>query len=310
MTEMISFPHLGITLKHVGKSVSVFGFHITFYGMIIGLAILAGIMLTVYEARRTRQNPEDYLDLSIFTVIFAIIGARFYYVIFNWKSYKGHPLAILNIRQGGLAIYGGIIAGVLTVIIFAWFRQMSAAMVLDTACLGLVAGQMIGRWGNFFNREAFGEYTDGLFAMRLPMESVRVADITDRMRNHIDTVDGVHFIQVHPTFLYESVWCLILLIVLLIMRYRIEFEGELFLIYMGGYALGRVWIEALRTDQLKIPGLGWPVSLVLSIILVILSVILFQHNKMQEKRNRMQRMRERERRREYSRNSQNMFHGR
>ena len=309
MGGAIIFPHLGITLKHVGKAISIFGFDIAYYGMIIGFAIFVGVLITVFEARRTRQNQEDYLDLTIFAVIFAIIGARIYYVIFDWDTYKDNLLGIFNIRQGGLAIYGGIIAGVLTVLVFAVVKQISAAMILDTACIGLAAGQMIGRWGNFFNREAFGEYTDSLFAMKLPIDAVRVADITDRMRNHIDTVDGVHFIQVHPTFLYESVWCLLLLIVLFIYRKHTEFDGELFLIYLGGYALGRLWIEGLRTDQLLLPGVGWPVSQVLSGILVVLSVLLILYNRAQEKRNRMRRMRERERRKR-SRSSRNMFHER
>ena len=309
MTEAISFPNLGITFQHVGRAISIFGFDIAYYGILIGLAILAGVGITLAEVRRTRQNPDDYLDLTIVTVIFSIIGARLYYVVFNWQMYKDNPAGIFNIRQGGLAIYGGILAGIVTVFVFAAVRQMSAATMLDTVCIGLAAGQMIGRWGNFFNREAFGEYTDSLFAMRLPIEAVRVSDITDRMRNHIETVDGVHFIQAHPTFLYESVWCMLLLILLLVHRYRTEFEGELFLIYLGGYGLGRFWIEVLRTDQLLIPILKWPVSQVLSAVLVFLSILLFFYNRAQEKRNRMHRMRERERRKR-AKSSRNMFHER
>lgn len=300
---------MGISFKHVGRAISIFGFEIAYYGIIIGLAILVGVVITVLEARRTRQNQEDYLDLTIFAIIFSIIGARLYYVIFDWGTYKNDLLSVFNIRQGGMAIYGGIIGGILTVLIFAAVKQMYAPMVLDTACIGLAAGQMIGRWGNFFNREAFGEYTDSLFAMELPLDAVRVTDITDRMRNHINTVDGVHFIQVHPTFLYESIWCMLLLIVLLLYRYRTEFDGELFLIYLGGYGFGRFWIEGLRTDQLLIPVVKWPVSQVLSAVLVILSIILIVYNRMQEKRNRMRKMRERERRKR-SRTSHNMFHER
>lgn len=306
MTEAISFPHLGIHLKHVGKAISIFGFDIAYYGIIIGVGILIGIFLAAAEAKRTRQNPEDYLDLAIFAVIFSIIGARLYYVIFAWDMYKDDLLSIFNIRQGGLAIYGGIIAGAITLVIFAKVKNLSWPLLLDTACIGLIAGQMIGRWGNFFNREAFGEYTDSLFAMRLPIDAVRISDITDRMRNHIETVDGVRYIQVHPTFLYESIWCLLVLVVLFLYRSHKKFDGELFLIYLCGYGAGRLWIEGLRTDQLLIPGLKWPVSQVLSGIVVVAAVLLIIYNRRESDRNRMRRMRAKEARRRSA--DRNMFH--
>lgn len=306
MTEAISFPHLGIHLKHVGKAISIFGFDIAYYGIIIGFGILVGIFLAAAEAKRTRQNPEDYLDLAIFAVIFSIIGARLYYVIFSWDIYKDDLLSIFNTRQGGMAIYGGIIAGVATLIIFAKIKNLSWSLLLDTACIGLAAGQMIGRWGNYFNREAFGEYTDSLFAMRLPIDAVSISDITDRMRNHIETVDGVRYIQVHPTFLYESFWCLLVLIALLLYRRHKKFDGELFLMYLCGYGSGRLWIEGLRTDQLLIPGIKWPVSQVLSGILVVVAVWLIIYNRRESDRNRMRRMRAKEARRRSA--DRNMFH--
>lgn len=306
MTEAISFPHLGIHFKHVGKAISIFGFDIAYYGIIIGFGILVGIFLAAAEAKRTRQNPEDYLDLAIFAVIFSIIGARLYYVIFAWDIYKDDLLSIFNTRQGGMAIYGGIIAGVATLIIFAKIKNLSWPLLLDTACIGLVAGQMIGRWGNYFNREAFGEYTDSLFAMRLPIDAVSISDITDRMRNHIETVDGVRYIQVHPTFLYESFWCLLVLILLLLYRRHKKFDGELFLMYLCGYGSGRLWIEGLRTDQLLIPGIKWPVSQVLSGILVVVSIFLIVYNRRESDRNRMRRMRAKEARRRSA--DRNMFH--
>lgn len=287
MNWMINFPHLGIHLKHVGKAISVFGFDIAYYGMIIGLAMIVGIFIAAREAKRTHQNPENYFDLAIYSIIFAIIGARLYYVIFSWDYYKGHLLRIFNLREGGLAIYGGVIAGVITVFVFASIKRLSALKLLDTACLGLIAGQMIGRWGNFFNREAFGGYTDGLFAMQLPVNSVRAADITEKMRDNIVSIDGISFIQVHPAFLYESVWCLLALVVLLIYRNKKKFDGELFLLYTFLYALGRVWIEGLRTDQLCLPGIGWPVSQVLAGIMVVAAPVLIvagRKKAMQEKR--------------------------
>ena len=278
MHRTIDFPNIGIHLKSVGDHITVFGFDIAYYGMIIGLGILVGILIAALEAKRTKQNPEDYYDLAIYAVIFAIIGARIYYVIFSWDMYKDHLLSIFNIRQGGLAIYGGVIAAVITVFVFANKKHLSAPLLLDTAVLGLVAGQMIGRWGNFFNREAFGEYTDGLLAMRLPVDAVRGSDITELMRKHMETEDGVSYIQAHPTFLYESLWCLLILILLLLYRKHKKFNGEIFLIYLAGYGFGRFWIERLRTDQLLLPGIGLPVSQLLAGVLVAASVLIILYH--------------------------------
>ena len=284
MTRTIDFPHLGIHLSSVGNHIMVFGFDIAYYGMIIGAGILAGIFMAVYEAKRTGQKEEDYYDLSICAVIISIIGARAYYVIFSWDMYKDDLLSIFNLRQGGLAIYGGVIAAVLTVIVFAKVKKLSAAQIFDTAGLGLVLGQAIGRWGNFFNREAFGEYTDGLFAMKLPVDAVRSSDITDLMRKHMETVDGVSYIQVSPTYLYESMWCLALLILLLLYRRHKKFQGEVFLMYLIGYGAGRVWIEGLRTDQLWIPGTEIPVSQVLAGTIVVVSFVLIVYNRIKVKK--------------------------
>ncbi len=270
----ISFPHLGIHLEHVGKTISIFGFEIAYYGIIIGTAILLGFVIATAEAKRTGQDPENYLDMGMIGVVFGIIGARLYYVIFSWDMYKDNLLEILNIREGGLAIYGGVIAAVLTVIIAAKVQHLSAPQIFDTIALALLNGQMLGRWGNFFNREAFGEYTDSLFAMRLPIDAVRSSDVTEQMRMHIQSIGGVEYIQVHPTFLYESLWCCALLIILFVYRKHKKYEGELFLLYMFGYGLGRVWIEGLRTDQLILPVVGLPVSQLLAGVLVVVMGIL------------------------------------
>lgn len=284
MHRTIDFPNLGIHLESVGDHITVFGFSIAYYGIIIGLGILAGIFIAAAEAKRTGQNPEDYYDLAIYAVIFSIIGARVYYVIFSWDMYKDDLISILNIRQGGLAIYGGIIAAIITVIIFAKVKKMSAPLIFDTAGLGLVAGQMIGRWGNFFNREVFGEYTDNLLAMRLPVDAVRGSDISELMREHMETVDGVSYIQAHPTFLYESLWCLMVLSLMLLYRKHKKFDGEVFLVYLLGYGLGRFWIEGIRTDQLLLPGLGIPVSQMLSGILVVVAIVLIVYNRRKRKK--------------------------
>ena len=265
----ISFPNLGIYLDHVGKNIDIFGFTVAYYGIIIGCAILIGFWIATSEAKRTRQNPEDYLDMGIIGVICGIVGARLYFVIFSWDLYKDNLLDIFNLRQGGLAIYGGVIGAVIAVFVLARVKRLSPFQILDTVALAILNGQMLGRWGNFFNREAFGEYTDSLFAMRLPLDAVRSGDVTELMREHMEVIDGVSYIQVHPTFLYESVWCCILLIILFAYRKHKKYEGEMFLLYIFGYALGRVWIEGLRTDQLLIPGIGLPVSQVLAGCIVV-----------------------------------------
>lgn len=273
MTESINFTNLGIHLEHVGQKISIFGFDIAYYGMIIGIGILTGVLMAVKEAKRTKQNPETYYDLALYAVIFSIIGARLYYVAFSWDLYKDDLLSILNLREGGLAIYGGVIAAMITVFVFSRRRKISFGLLVDTAGLGLILGQIIGRWGNFFNREAFGEYTNNLFAMQLPIDAVRASDITEKMREHIEVINGIEFIQVHPTFLYESVWNIGVLIILLLWRKHKKFNGEIFLMYLFGYGVGRFWIEGLRTDQLQFFN-GVAVSQVLAAVLVVVSAVL------------------------------------
>ena len=269
MHTEISFPNLGIYLKNVGKSIDLFGIEIAYYGIIIGTAILLGFWIAAREAKRTGQNPENYLDMGIIGVIAGIVGARLYYVIFSWDMYKDNLLDIFNLREGGLAIYGGVIAAVISVLVLAKVKHLSAPQIFDTIAMALLNGQMLGRWGNFFNREAFGGYTDSLFAMRLPLDAVRSPDVTEQMRRHIERIDGVSYIQVHPTFLYESLWCMVLLIILFAYRKHKKYEGELFLMYLFGYGLGRFWIEGLRTDQLLLPGVGIAVSQLLAGAIVV-----------------------------------------
>lgn len=274
MDMSINFPNLHIYLEHVGKSISIFGFKIAFYGMIIAFGMLMGIVVARAEARKTHQDPELYLDLAIYAIIFSVIGARLYYVAFSWDMYKNNLISILYTRQGGLAIYGGVIAAILTTYIFARVKKVNFYQLLDTACLGLILGQIIGRWGNFFNREAFGGYTNNLFAMQLPVDAVRSSDITTQLANHIKVIDGVSYIQVHPTFLYESLWnVMVLLIILFVKRFK-QFQGEVFLLYLLGYGIGRFWIEGLRTDQLIMPIVHYPASQALAAFLAIVSFLI------------------------------------
>ena len=205
-TADISFVHLGITIEHLRNSISIFGFRIAFYGIIIGIGMLAGLWIAMRDAKRRGQDPDIYLDFALYAIVFSIIGARIYYVIFDWDNYKDNLIQIFNLRAGGLAIYGGVIAAVLTLLVYTRVKKLSFFSMADTGCLGLITGQIIGRWGNFFNCEAFGGYTDSLFAMRIRRELVNESMITQDLLDHLIVQDGAEYIQVHPTFLYESVW--------------------------------------------------------------------------------------------------------
>ena len=273
MDMQIYFPNLGIFLENIGKNFNVFGFEIAFYGCTMATGIIVGYFMAAREAKSTGQNPDDYLDMLLYAVFFAIIGARLYYVIFKWDYYGQNLMQIFNLRQGGLAIYGGIIGAFTTVYFFAKKRKLSFAQMLDTACPGLAAGQVIGRWGNFFNREAFGGYTDGLFAMQLPVSAVRSGEITEQMWENLEVINGIEFIQVHPTFLYEGMWNVGVIIFLYLYRKHKKFQGELVLWYLVLYGVGRFWVESLRTDQLLIPGIGFPISQLLGAVMAVVGLI-------------------------------------
>ena len=265
----IVFPHLGITIPSLPKSIAIGGFSIAFYGMIIACGMVGGLLLARWQAKRTGQNPELYMDLAIWGILFSIVGARIYYVIFSWDSYKDNLWQVFNIRGGGMAIYGSVIAAVITAVVYCRKKKYKFSLFADTAVVGLILGQVIGRYGNFMNREAFGEYTDSLFAMRLKADEVSASNITTAMREHLITENGTRYIQVHPTFLYESLWNLAVLIFMLLYTKHKKFDGEIFLIYLVGYGIGRTWIEGLRTDQLQIGSTGIAVSQVLSAVLAV-----------------------------------------
>lgn len=289
----IRFPNLGITLNNVGKNVSVFGFKIAFYGMIIVTGMILGTVIACMQAKRTGQKVDTYEDFALYAIISAILGARIYYVIFYWQSYADNPISVFDIRSGGLAIYGGVIGGIICALCFCRIKKIKVPLFLDTCSVGLLTGQVIGRWGNFFNREAFGKYTDNLLAMQLDLRDVSynyrcdlsvlkaeyegkpeaLANII-KIRDNIVTVNGAQYIQVMPTFLYESLWNLILLVVILCYAPHKKFDGEMILMYFGFYGLGRFWIEALRTDQLFLWNTGIAVSQLLSAILAVSSITI------------------------------------
>lgn len=268
----IAFPNLGIYLKDVPRSFSVFGFEIAFYGLIIGIGVLAGILMAAHQAKVTGQDPDTYWDFAIYAVIFSVIGARIYYVVFAWDYYKDNLLSVFNIRGGGMAIYGGVIAAFITLFVYCRIKKKNPLLMGDTAMAGLLLGQVIGRWGNFMNREVFGEYYNGLFSMQLPIAAVRARDISENIAAHIP--EGANYINVHPTFLYESVWNLAVMFLMLAYRKHKKFDGELCLFYLGGYGLGRFIIEGIRTDTLFLPGTTIPVSQVLALLMLIFAVCM------------------------------------
>lgn len=266
----IAFPNIGLYLKNVPKSFTVFGFPIALYGVIIVIGIMSGLFMAEHIAKKEKVDPDIIWDFFIYAVIFSIIGARIYYVIFFWDEYRNNLSAIFNLRKGGLAIYGAVIAAFITLYVFCRVKKQSFLQLVDICVPGLVLGQIIGRWGNFTNREVFGEYTDNLLAMRLPVAMVRDIDISENVAAHI--IEGTNYIQVHPTFLYESLWNLLLLCIMLFYRKHKKFTGEMWLIYLGGYGVGRFWIEGIRTDQLYLAGTHLPVSQLVAAICVLVSV--------------------------------------
>ena len=273
-TDTILFQKLHITFSHVGQSITVFGIEIAYYGIVIALGMVVAGAFVMYDAKRKGQNPDDYLDLLIWGIIIGVLGARAYYVIFSWNEYKDNLINILKFRQGGLAIYGGIIGGIIAGIIVCRVKKLKFFDVADSACMGILIGQIFGRWGNFFNREAFGGYSDGLLSMQIPIDAVRdSSDITSQMMEHVLNLDGISFISVHPTFLYESLWNFGVFLFLFFLRRKKSFDGEIWFFYLALYGVGRMWIESLRTDQLKIMGTDLPVSQVLSSVLVVISLI-------------------------------------
>lgn len=271
----IAFPNLGIYLHNVPKGFTVFGFFIALYGVFIGIGVMAGIVLAARVARQSKITPDTVWDFAFLAVLVSIICARIYYVVFRWDLYKNDLLSIFNLRQGGLAIYGGVIGAFIMVFSYAWKKKISPAVLGDVCTPGLILGQIIGRWGNFTNREVFGEFTNNILAMRIPTDAVRAEDISASLADKMAAFDAsANYIQVHPTFLYEGLWNLGVLIIMLLFWKRKKYEGQISLIYIGGYGLGRAWIEAIRTDTLFIPGTKIPVSLVFAVACVIFAIAM------------------------------------
>ena len=270
----IQFPNLGINLDYVGKSIQIFGFEITFFGLIIALGMLLGLGFVILEAKRCGENKDEYLEMMIISLLFGVIGARLLYVACSWNLYKGNIVQIFNIRNGGLCFYGGLFGGMLGAAIYCGVRRKPFMQMADTASMGIIVAQIIGRWGDFFNRESFGEYTNSIFAMQLPLSAVRSSEVTSAMRENLETIGGTSYIQVHPTFFYESAWCLLLFLLMLVWKRKKCFQGQVFLRYLAGYGLGRFVIEYLRTDKLLIPGTSIGISQLISAALFLICALV------------------------------------
>ena len=227
----ISFPSLGLEMDPA-RTITLGSLTIHYYGVIIALGL---VLAVVYACRRSKQfgiKEDDLLDGVLWVTPFAIVCARAYYCIFSWSDYASDPISVLYIWKGGLAIYGGVIGAVLGVIVFCRIKKLKLGAVLDMVALGFLIGQSIGRWGNFFNREAFGAETESFLRMGL--------------YNVVTGVTTYH----HPTFLYESVWNAIGFVLLHFQSKNRKFDGQTALCYAAWYGLGRSFIEGLRTDSL------------------------------------------------------------
>ena len=266
----ISFPKLGIDLNIDPTAFNIGGFGIQWYGIIIVLGLVLAMWYVLPKMHRFGIDPDKGIDAIIGGVIGGLIGARVYYVAMRWDEYKGNLKEILNTRNGGLAIYGGIIGALIVGLIICKIKKIKMLPMLDITVIGLLIGQGIGRWGNFVNQEAFGTNTDSIFGMT----GGRIQATILRQSAYMDgTMQGVsEQYAVHPCFLYESFWCLLGFVVLALWSRRRKYDGQLLLMYMAWYGGERFIVEGLRTDSLMIGNIR--VSQALSAIIFVTSVIL------------------------------------
>jgi len=283
-TPDVIFPYLGIEIQNLPREAfSFFGLSIYWYGMLIVLGIICGVYAPWRLARAdtaagtkrpgTPISPEQVLDFACIVIPIAIIGTRLYYVFSMWDSYKNDLLKIFAVREGGLAIHGAIISAIATLVIYARLKKYDVLRFADVCIVGLPIGQAIGRWGNFMNQEVFGTYTNTPFAMCYKLDAVSGANVTPEILANLYRIGGVEYIQVHPTFLYESVWSLATFVFLMLYFNRRKFNGELLALYLFLYGFARFWIEGIRTDQLMFFGTDLPGAQVVSALMVIVSAV-------------------------------------
>lgn len=249
MVTTVSFPGLGLEFELNRVAFSIGGFNVYWYGLLIGIGFMLGGAYALANARKVGVDSDRLIDVVMVGLVCGVIGARLYYVIFDWETFQGDLSKILDIRQGGLAIYGGILAGMAGGIIMAKIRKVRVRPAMDLAAAGFLIGQGIGRWGNFVNVEAFGSNTNSILGMTGPKVVGYLTQVKNSGAAWAQNIDP--HMPVHPTFLYESVWCLtgFLIIALWLMRRR-KYDGQVFLFYTAWYGLGRFFIEGLRTDSL------------------------------------------------------------
>ncbi len=270
-STLVSFPELGWSFNVPRVAFNIFGKPIYWYGIIIAAAFLICVLWAMKDAPKYDLVPDTIIDLMLFAAPAAIICARLYYVIFTWSDYSDNLIDILNLRKGGLAIYGGIIGAIITAYFLARYKRIPIMKLFDFTIPYVALGQAIGRWGNFFNQEAFGTNTSLPWGMTSPT-------ITSYLTNKADSIQktvGITVnpdLPVHPTFLYESLWNIAIFAFLMWMRKRKKFSGEIFCLYFITYSIGRAIIEGLRTDSLMLGNLR--VSQFLSILLIVAFGIL------------------------------------
>jgi phosphatidylglycerol:prolipoprotein diacylglycerol transferase len=273
VTPEIWFPNLGFYFERVPQHVfSIGGFAIYWYALIIVTGIVCATLLGLWWARKTGQDTNVYIELLLVGLVFAFIGLRVYYVVFNWELFRGRPWyeIAFDLRGGGLAIYGGIIGAVLAGVYISWRRRIPFALLADTGAPSMLLGQVIGRFGNFFNAEAFGGYTNNVFAMRIRVD--RAAFTTPGLMENAVVANGATYIQVHPTFFYEAAFNFVWMIILILYRPYKKFDGEILYLYFLGYGVARFFVEGLRTDQLPFFQTGWAASQVVSVVFVVASL--------------------------------------
>lgn len=282
----IAFPGLGIGEFEINRvAVSVFGIDIYWYALLITFGIAMAVLYTKYRSEREWVSTDNLLDIALATVILGVIGARLYYVLTSLDSGNYNTLKDwINIRNGGLGIYGGIIGGVAGMVAMSLIRKANVFSVLDSAAPGVMIAQSIGRWGNFCNGEAFGSpIVNGqiTYAFLGPEKTYPVSEsnILYKLRMAVESGathgDGYFgMVEVQPTFLYESMWNLLGFILINIFYKKKKFNGQIALMYFAWYGFGRMFIEGLRTDSLFIPGTGIRISQMLGLVLLIASVVL------------------------------------
>lgn len=280
----VEFPNLfgdkGLKIPINDTAFNIGAFEVKWYGLIICLAVVLCIVLGLRSCQKHGLTQDDVLDYILFAIPSAMIGARLYYVIFQWENYAEDPITALYVWEGGLAIYGGVIGALIALLCVAKYKKHSFIRVAGFAMPYIILGQAIGRWGNFFNQEAFGRYT----TMPWGMTGSEIEEWV-----YTQAAKGVEGYSigtlVHPTFLYESLWCFAAFAIMMIYRKKWEkHEGESLCLYMILYGLERTFVEGLRTDSLYIPGTAVRVSQLLSAILVIVGVALFVDIKRKQKK--------------------------